>query len=208
MQLNMGALEGRQEVRRRAPDEARPVPRRADEQDGRPDPRRRQRRRRDGLHVRRRHRRRLVSDHAVVVAARDADRLHAEVPHGQGDGQGDVRDRPGRGRDRRARHGGRRELGRRAGDDVDVGPGHLADVGVRRPGVLRGAAGGRVRHPARRAVHRAADAHGAGRHPLRRAQLARRHAARACCCRRRSRSATRWRWRRSTSPSACRRSST
>ncbi len=48
------------------------------------------------------------------------------------------------------------------------GPGHLADVRVRRPRVLRRVAGRGVRHPARRSVHRAADAHGAGRHPLRR----------------------------------------
>ena len=40
-----------------------------------------------------------------------------EVPHRQGDRQGDVRDRPGRGRDRLARHGDRRRLGGRARDD-------------------------------------------------------------------------------------------
>ena len=55
-----------------------------------------------------------------------------EVPHGSGDGQGDVRHRPGRGRDCGDRHGGRRRLGGRAGDDVDVGPRHLADGRVRR----------------------------------------------------------------------------
>ena len=120
MQLNMGALEAGKKYAAEHLDEARSVPRRADEQDRRPDSGRRQRRGRDGLHVRRRHRRRLVSDHAVVVAARDADQLHAEVPHGQGDRQGDVRDRPGRGRNRGDRHGRRRELGGRAGDDVDV----------------------------------------------------------------------------------------
>ena len=49
----------------------------------------------------------------------------------------------------------RRGLGRRAGDDVDVGPGHLADERVRRPGVLRRGPRGRLRHPARRAVDRA-----------------------------------------------------
>ena len=41
-------------------------------------------------------------------------RLHAEVPHGQGDRQGDVRDRAGRGRDRGARDGAGRRLGGRA----------------------------------------------------------------------------------------------
>ena len=44
------------------------------------DPDRRQRRRGDRLHDGRRHRRRLVSDHPVFVAARDADRLYEEVP--------------------------------------------------------------------------------------------------------------------------------
>ena len=58
----------------------------------------------------------------------------------QGDRQGDVRDRPGRGRDCGDRHGRRRGLGGRAGDDVDVRPRHLADGRVRRPGVLRRAA--------------------------------------------------------------------
>ncbi len=178
MQLNMGALEAGKKYAAEHLDEARSVPRRAHEQDGRPDAGRGQRRRRDGLHVRRRHRRRLVSDHAVVVAARDAHRLHAEVPHGQGDRQGDVRDRAGRGRDRRARHGRRRELGGRAGDDVHVGSRHLADVRVRGPVVLRRDSGRRVRHSARRAVDGPADAHGAGRPAVRRRQLARRHAAR------------------------------
>ena len=103
-----------------------PFVRRADERDGRQDPHRGQRRRRDRLHDGRRHRRRLVSDHALVVAVRVAHRLHEEVPHRQDDGEGDVRDRAGRGRDRVARHGHRRELGGRAVDDADGGPGHLA----------------------------------------------------------------------------------
>ena len=92
------------------------------------------------LHDGRRHRRRLVSDHAVVVAAGNADQLHEEVPHRQGDRQGDLRDRPGGGRDRVDRHGDRRRLGGRARDDVDVRARHLADGRVRRPGVLRGSA--------------------------------------------------------------------
>ena len=87
-------------------------PGRADEQDGGQDPDRGQHRRRARLSLRRRHRRDLVSDHAVVVAVRDADRLPAQVPHRQGDRQGDLRRRPGRGRDRRDRHGDRRRRGR------------------------------------------------------------------------------------------------
>ena len=57
------------------------------------------------------------------------------------------------------------------------GPGHLADERVRRARVLRGGAGRRVRHPARRAVDRAADSHRAGRHPQDRDAVARRHQA-------------------------------
>ena len=49
-----------------------------------------------------------------------------------------------------------------------------------------------------------ADAHGAGRPALDRGAVARRHASRSCSSRRRSRSATRWRWTRSISPSASR----
>ena len=88
------------------------------------------------LHDGRRHRRRLVSDHAVVVAAGNADSAAEEVPS-RGRRQGDLRDHPGRGRDRVDRHGDRRRLGGRAGDDLDVGPRHLADGRVRRAGVLR-----------------------------------------------------------------------
>ena len=71
--------------------------------------------------------------HSLVVPARNPDRLHEEVPDRQGHGQGDLRDRPGRGRDCGDRHGDRRRLGRRAGDDLHLGPRHLADERVRRP---------------------------------------------------------------------------
>ena len=122
-----GRARGRQPLRGRAPREAGSAGGRAARQDPGADPDRGERRGRAGLHDGRRHRRRLVSDHAVVVAARDADRVHEEVPDGQGDRQGDVRDRAGRGRDRGDRHGARRRLGRGACDDVDVGARHLAD---------------------------------------------------------------------------------
>ena len=47
-----------------------------------------------------------------------------QVPHRQGDRQGDLRRRPGRGRDRRARHGDRRDAGRaRASMTSTAGPG-------------------------------------------------------------------------------------
>ena len=93
------------------------------------------------------------------------------------DREGDVRDRAGGGRDRVARHGDRRELGGRAVDDGDGRPRHLADARVRRPGVLRRNAGGDLRRAARRAVHRPADAHRAGRPAVGRVPLARRHQA-------------------------------
>ncbi len=122
-------------------------------------------------------------------------------------GQGDVRHRAGRGRDRVARHGHWRQLGGRAGDDVHVRARDFADVGVRRAGVLRGSAGRGLRHPARRALHGAADAHRAGRHPVRRAELARRYAACPAPARLGRGVLRRWRWTRSIWPSACRRSS-
>ena len=97
------------------------------------------------------------------------------------DRQGDVRDRAGRRRDRVARHGDRRELGGRALDDRDGRPRHLADVGVHRPRVLRRDAGGDLRRPARRAVDRAADAHRAGRPPLRRRSSRTATPSTSCC---------------------------
>ena len=132
---------------------------------------------RDRLHDGRRHGRRVVSDYAVLVAVRIADRLHAEIPHGQGDGESDLRDRPGRRRDCLARHGDRRRLGWRARHDGHGGPRHLADVRVRRACLLRRDPRGDLRRAARRSVDRAADTHGAGRSAEHRVSLARRHQA-------------------------------
>ena len=146
----------------------------------------------------------LVSDHAVLVALRVAHRLPAEVPHRQGDREGDVRDRAGRGRDRGHRHGHRRRLGRRARDDVHVGPRHLAHGRVRRPRLLRRSARGHLRHPARRPLDRPADAHGAGRHPVDGRALARRHEAPVAPARL-GRECYSMASRRSTWPSGCRR---
>ena len=150
-ELNLGGAAGRIRLRGRTPAQRGSFPPRADGQDARHDPDRRKCLRRARRHARRRHRRRLVSDHAVIVAARDADRLSAQVPHRQNDGEGDVRGRAGRGRDRGDRDGRGRRMGRRPCDDVDIRAGHLADGGVRRPGVLRRGPGRRVRRPARRA---------------------------------------------------------
>mgnify|MGYP003693936167 CR=1 FL=1 len=78
--LNMSALKARLRLRRGEPAEARPVRRRADgRQDRGDDPDRRQRRRGHRLHDGGRHLRRLVSDHAVLVALRIADRLPEEA---------------------------------------------------------------------------------------------------------------------------------
>ena len=174
--LNMAALKAGLRLRR---GDVRPegeLRRRADERQRRQDPDRGQPGRGHRLPDGRRHRRRLVSDHAVLVALRVAHRPDAEAPHRQGDRQGDLRHRPGRRRDRGRRHGHRRQLGRRARDDVHLGPRHLADGRVHRPRLLRRSAGGDLRHPARRAVHRPADAHRAGRHAVDGGALARRHA--------------------------------
>ena len=89
------------------------------------------------------------------------------------------------------RHGARRRVGRRAVDDGHLRARHLADGGVHRPRLLRRGAGGHRRRAARRAVHRPADAHGAGRHPVDGGPLARRHEAHPCCIPARPRSATR-----------------
>ena len=61
----------------------------------------------------------------------------AQAPRRQGDRQQQVRDRPGRGRDRLDRHRRRRRLERRARVHGDLGPGRLADDRVHRPGLLR-----------------------------------------------------------------------
>jgi len=64
--------------------------------------------------------------------------LYGTLPARPRNRQGDLRDRPGRGRAGQHRHGHWRRLGGRSRDDLHVGAGHLADVGVRRVGLLRG----------------------------------------------------------------------
>ncbi len=77
----------------------------------------------------------------------------------------------------RRRH--RRRLERRALVHGHVGPRHLADERVPGSRLLRRDPGRAVQHPARRPLHRHADAHAAARHHLVRLCLARRHQARA-----------------------------
>ena len=89
-----------------------------------------------GLHVRRSHGGYVVSDHAVVVAGRNLDRLHEGVSDRSG-WQGDIRHCAGRRRARRHRHGPGRRLGGCAFDDRDRRTRHLADGRVCRPLLLR-----------------------------------------------------------------------
>ena len=114
---------------------------------------RRQRRRRAGLHVRRRHGGDVVSDHAVVVAGGNPHRLHEGLPH-RPRRQGDLRHRAGGRRAGRHRHGAGRGLGGRALHDRHRRTGHLADGGVRGPGLLRRNSRRDLGHPARRSLHR------------------------------------------------------
>ena len=173
-----GGAAGRLRLRQRALRRpARPAARGAHGRDAGADPHRGQRRGRARVPDGWRDGRRLVSDHPILVALRDADRLPAQVPHGSGDRQGHLRRGAGRGRDRGARHGGGGVVGRGAIDDLHVGAGHLADGGVHRPGVLRRVARGDLRRATRRPVHGPADAHRAGRHRLCRRPVARRHEA-------------------------------
>jgi hypothetical protein len=76
-----------------------------------------------------------------------------------------IRHRAGGRRDRRHRHGDRRRLERRARLHGHVGPRHFADAGILRARLFRGNSRRHLRHPARRAFHRHADAHAAIRHP-------------------------------------------
>ena len=104
----------------------------------RPHLRRRQQRRGAGLRLRRRHGLRLVPDHAV--ARRSPRRSSATASKLRVDpetGKHKLRDRAGRGRARLDRHGHRRRLERRARLHRHLGPGHLADDRVHRPGLFR-----------------------------------------------------------------------
>ncbi len=78
--LNLGAAQGGLRVRGRQSEEAGSVPRGAHGQDRGQDHHRRQFRGGAGLHVCRRDGGDVVSDHAIVVAGGDPDRLHEGVP--------------------------------------------------------------------------------------------------------------------------------
>ena len=140
---------------------------------------RRQRRRGAGRGLRRRDGRRVVSDHAVVVARRELCEMVPEAPHRPGDRQAALRDRPGRRRTVVDRHGDRRGMERRARVHRDVRPRRFADAGIPGPRILRGDPGRAVRRAARQPVDRHADADAASRPDLVRVRVARRHETRA-----------------------------
>ena len=127
--------------------------------------------RRDGL--------RLVPDHPVLLARRGVRGALPPAAPRPRDQEAALRDHPGRGRAGLDRHGDRRRLERRARLHRDLRPRHLADAGIHRAGLFRRDPGGHLRHPARQPVDRHADPHPAGRHPVGRLRLARRHQARA-----------------------------
>ena len=112
-------------------------PARADGRDEGRDPDRRQHRGGARLPLRRRHRRRLVSDHAGDLVDGSVQGVLPEVSPRARDQPQPLRHPPGGGRDRGDRHGGRRVVGWRARLHADVGTGHLADERVPRAGVLR-----------------------------------------------------------------------
>ena len=143
------------------------------------DPRVRQRRRGPRRHLRRRHRVRLVSDHAVDLAGRGLREATPGACASTKDGRRLYRHRAGGGRAGRHRRRHRRRLERRALLHGHLRPRHLADERVPGARLLRRGAGGAVQHPARRPLDRHADAHAAVRHHLLRLCLARRHQARA-----------------------------
>ena len=182
-------------------------PRRAQRPRRRPHLHRRQQRGGARLRVRRRDGRRVVSDHAVVVAGRGVREVLPQVPHRPGDRQEALRDRAGRGRARVDRHGDRRRVERRARVHGDLRSRRLADAGVPGTRVLRRDSRGAVRRAARQPVDRHADAHAAGRPAVVRLRVARRHQARAAVARGPDANASSSARRRSTSPTGCRRRS-
>ena len=135
------------------------------------------------LHVRRRHGRNVVSDHAFVVGCRTTDRLPQEVSQSSRDGKATFA--VVQAEDELAAVGMvlGAGMGRRALDDRDLRPRHLAHGRVRRARLLCRNSRRHLRYPARRALDRLADAHRAGRSALDRLSLAWRHQATSCCSR-------------------------
>ena len=134
----------------------------------------------------RRHRVRLVSDHAVVFARRRLRQPLPEAAPRPRNRQGEIRHHPGRGRTGLDRHRDRRLLERRARLHRHLRPRHLADAGIPRPVLFRRDPGRDHRRAARRPLDRHADAHPAMRHH-RPAPMPRMATPSTCCCFRRTR---------------------
>ena len=123
------------------------LPRRADGIDPGQDPDRGEQGGRPGRALRRCQRADLVPDHSVEQPGRICRGVPQEAP-GRTRRQALVRDRPGRGRAGRHRHGHRGRLGRGPGADGHLRARHLAHERVRRPGLLRRDPGRDHRRPA------------------------------------------------------------
>ena len=143
----------------------------------RPHLHRRQQRSRARRGLWRRHRLRMVPDHAVIVARRRLRQPLQEAAARPRDRQGKIRHRSGRGRTGFDRHRDRRVMERRARLHRHLRPRHLADAGVHRPVLLRRDPRRDHERAARRPVDRHADAHPAMRHHRLRLCLAWRHQA-------------------------------
>ena len=165
---------------------------------------RRQQRRRARRGLWRRHRLRLVSDHAVVVARRRLRQPLQEAAARSRNRQGEIRHRAGRGRTGLDRHRDRRVLERRPRLHRHLRSRHLADAGIHRPVLLRRDSGRDHERAARRTLDRHADPHPAMRHHRLRLCLAWRHQARAAVSGRPGRSLRIRRRTPSISPSGCR----
>ena len=172
----------------------------------RQDSRRRQHRRGNRRDLRRRHGVRLVSDHPVDIAGRSLRAVLQPVARRR-ERPAQLRHHPG-GR-RTGRHGDRHRcrLERRPGVHGHQRPGAVADDRVPRAGVFRGDSRGALGHPARRSLHRDADAHPTGRPARRGLRLPRRHAASAAVSLSPPTSASTSRSRRWIWPIGCRRRS-
>ena len=125
----------------------------------------------------RRHRVRLVSDHALLLPRRSLHPPLRKAARRSRDQEEQIRHHPGRGRTRLDRHGHRRRLERRAGLHRHRRPRHLADAGVSRARLFRRNPVGHIQRAARRSFDRNADAHPAVRPHLLRLCFARRHQA-------------------------------
>ncbi len=152
-------------------------PSREDARHRRSDPDRRQHGDGARLPLCRRHRGRLVPDHAVHQRDGLVQGALRGIPQRSPDGEEQLLHRAGRGRAGGDRDGDRRVVERRARLHLHGRPRDLAHERAHRPRLLRRDPGGDRRRAAHRALDRDADPHPAGGHPRLRVRLARRHQA-------------------------------